>query len=197
MIKMLTSTIFVLAAGFALPGCATSSLDHHVLKLDQPCEHVIGDPYLWALQQFSDGPISGPDVSDYARRVLQYGLKQAVADLGGDGSWELFLRRDCPARAWEVLVFAPVKGGYRYLGHFPAGLIVPNNARMSVLVYVPCGGQCGLIRNYTYNGKKFVCDSAEEITTGDDAPEENHRRMKRQFPKEKVLRWTKTSENGL
>jgi len=106
--KRLTNTILVLIAGSAFAGCATVRSDHHVLKLDRPYDHVIANPYEWSLQQFSDGPISGPDVSDYARIVIAHGLKQALADLGSDGTQELFLRQDCPARVWEVLVFSPI-----------------------------------------------------------------------------------------
>jgi len=87
------SAIAVLIVAFALSGCATDRSghsDHHVLKCDRIYDRVISDPYEWALQQFADGPITVPHVRDYARLVLADGLQQAVADLGNDGTQELF-----------------------------------------------------------------------------------------------------------
>ena len=188
----LINSILALIVGCALTGCATGRVAHHILKGDGSYNHVITNPKEWALQQFSDGPISGPDVSDYAKLVLKRGLLQTLADLGADGTKELFLRQACPARVWEVLVFRPIKGGYRYLGHFPAGTIVLKDEHASVLVYEPCGGHYGYIKTYRYNGEKFVCTAAQDITGGDGAPEENNQKMARLFPKDKVIRWAKT-----
>ena len=64
--------------GFALAGCATDQPDYHVLKLDQTYNRVIVNAHEWALEQFSDGPISGTNVSDYARIVLAHGLNQGL-----------------------------------------------------------------------------------------------------------------------
>lgn len=188
----LIGTFLILAVSFALAGCAIHRSEHHVLKLDRTHEHIINNPYEWALQQFANGPISGSDVSDYARLVLTNGLKQALADLGGDETQELLLRQDCPARVWEVLTFTPVKGGYRYFGHFPAGLVVPNTVRSSVLVYEPCGGHYGFIKTYKHDGDKFVCHSTEDITVGDGTPDESNRKLGELFPKGKVIKWAKT-----
>jgi hypothetical protein len=187
-------TILTLAVCCALAGCATDQSDYHVLKLDQTYNRLIVNPHEWALQQFADGPISGPDVDDYARLVLTNGLKQALADLAGDGAQKLLLRQDCPARMWEVLVFTPVKGGYRYIGSFPAGIIVPNTGQ-TVLVYEPCGGHYGFIKTYKHDGQKYVCHTTEDITVGDGAPDENNRRMAELFPENKVIQWTKTPNN--
>ena len=193
----LTSTILALAVGCALTGCATDRSNHHVLKLDRTYNEVITNPYEWALQQFSDGPISGPNVSDHAKLVLKRGLLQALADLGSDGTEELFLGQDCPARVWEVLVFTPIKGGYRYLGHFPAGAIVLKQDQTPVLVYEPCGGRYGFIKTYRHDGKGFVCATTQDIAVGDGAPDENNQRMAELFPKDKVIKWAKTPNNVL
>ena len=181
----------------ALAGCITDQPDYHVLKLDRTYNRLIVDPYEWALQQFADGPISGPDVDDYALRVLANGLEQARANLAGDGSQDLLLRSGGASRVWDVLVFTPVKGGYRYMGSFPAGLIVPQIDLMSVLVYEPCGGHSGSIKTYKHDGQKFVCNTREDITVGDGAPDENNRRLDQLFPKDKVITWTKTPQSHL
>lgn len=68
---------------------------------------------------------------------------------------------DCAARMWEMLVFRPVKGGWRYLGHFPAGPIALAPDRLSVLVYEPCGGHSGFIKTYRHDGH-----SQSLLTTG-------------------------------
>ena len=190
--KRLTSTILALTLGCTLAGCQANQPNHHVLKSGGTYNQTLANPYEWALQQFSDGPISGPDVSDYARIVLTGGLKQTFADLGADGTQELFLRQDCPARMWEVLVFTPVNGGYRYLGSFPAGAIVLNSNQPSVLVYEPCGGHNGYIKTYKYDGIRFVCTDVQPIAVGDGAPEENNRMRSELFPKDRVIRWAKT-----
>lgn len=188
--------ICVLAVGCALAGCATNQPDHHASKLDQTYNRVIVDAHKWALEQFSDGLISGTNVSDYARIVLAHGLKQARCDFGADGSQELFLREDCPARAWEVLVFKPTAGGYRYLGHFPAGPIVLNTEQATIQVYEPCGGHYGYIKTYRHDGRKFVCTRTQDISVGDGAPDENNRTMAASFPEDKVLKWTKAPNAG-
>jgi hypothetical protein len=184
-------TLCVLAVGCTLVGCATDQPNQHVLKLDQTYNRVIVNAHGWALEQFSGGPISGTNVSDYARIVLAHGLNQGRGDFGADGTQELFLREDCPARVWEVLVFKPTAGGYRYLGHFPAGLIVLSADQPTIQVYEPCGGHYGYIKTYRHDGKKFVCASAQGISVGDGAPEENNRRMAAVFPEGKVLKWAK------
>ena len=184
--------IFALAVGYALAGCATDQPDYHVLKLDQTYNNLIVNPHEWALQQFSDGPVAGTNVSDYARIVLAHGLKQAVADLGSDGTQELLLREDCPARVWEVLVFSPIKGGYRYIGHFPASATVLNEKQPSCLVYEACGGQYGYIKTYRHDGQRFVGTCLQDIVSGDGAPEENNRKLDDLFPGDRVMKWTKT-----
>jgi hypothetical protein len=186
-----TRLICVLAAVFALVGYAADQPDPHVLKHDQTYDCIIVTPHEWALQQLSDGPISGTNVSDYARSVLADGLSEGQGDIGGDGSKELFLRSGCPARMWEVLVFTPVTGGYRYLGHFPAGAIVLNAGQATIQVYQPCGGHYGYIKTYQHDGKRFVCISVQGIDVGDGAPDENNRKMARLFSDEKVLKWAK------
>jgi hypothetical protein len=191
-----TSTILIVAVGFALSGCATARPDHHVLKLDKTYDPVISNPYEWALQQFSDGPVSGPNISDYARLVLTNGLKRALADLGGDGTQELLLRQDCPARVWEVLVFRPVIGGYRYLGHFPASAIVPDSTQASLLVYEACGGKYGHIKIYRHDGQRFIGTVVESLWSG-DGYDEGSQKLARLFPQDEVINWAKTPNNDL
>jgi hypothetical protein len=151
----------------ALSGCATDQSahsDHHVLKCDLIFDRVIGNPYEWALQQFADGPITGPHVSDYARCLLADGFQQAVADLGNNRTQELFLRQGSSGRVWEVLVFTPVGGGFRYIGHFTAGPIVLNPGQPSVLVFEACGGHDSFIKTYRHDGARFACVEAQAIT---------------------------------
>jgi hypothetical protein len=93
-----------------------------------------------------------------------------------------------------VLVFMPVRGGYRYLGHFGAGAIMPCSDGLSVLVYEPCGGHYGYIKAYRHDGKRFVCYLTEDIVVGDGAPEENNWKLEELFPKEKVIKWEKTPD---
>jgi len=192
--KILTSTTLVLAVGFALLGCATDQADRHVLKLDRTSDHAITNPHEWALQQFSDGPISGPDVSDYARGVLKWGLLQALADLDLDGKQELFLRQDGMGRVWEVLVFTPVKDGYRYIGHFPASYFVLDPDNRIILVYEACGGKYGHIKAYRHDGDRFIGTLLESMWSG-DGYEENNKKRARLFPKDKVINWMKMTSS--
>jgi len=191
-----TSTALILAVGFTLSGCASDRSDHHVLKLDKTYDPVIRNPYEWALQQFSDGPISGPNVSDYARLVLTNGLKQALADIGGDGTQELLLRQDCPARVWEVLAFTPVKSGFRYVGHFPASAIVPDPNQPSVLVYEACGGKYGYIKTYRHDGHRFIGTVLEDLWSG-DGHEDNNQKMETLFPEDRLIKWANTPNSDL
>ena len=186
-----TSTIVVVAVGLVLFGCATDRSDPHILKLDRAYNGVIANPHEWALQQFSDGPILGPDVSDYAKGVLKRGLLEALADLDSDGQQDLFLREDGFGRVWEVLVFFPVKGGYRYIGHFPASAIVFNADQKSLLVYEACGGKYGYIKTYRHDGQRFTGTLLQDMWSG-DGHEENNQKMAMLFPKDKVIRWVKT-----
>jgi hypothetical protein len=188
----LTSSILILAIGITLIGCASNQPNYHVLTLDQQFDHIIKDPYDWTLQQFADGPIDGPHISEYAGIVLAHGLKQSLTDLTGDGTQELLLRDDCPARVHEVMVFLSVKSGYRYLGHFSASFLVTDSDRLSLLVYESCGGHNGVIKSYKHDGNRFVCSSTEEISVGDGAPEQNNHRLDVLFPKDRVIQWTKT-----
>jgi hypothetical protein len=198
---MRLSTVSLLALVIlVLGGCSTSrQVDPHIVKLDLPYSETIADPYEWALIQFSDGPVSGPEVSDYARRVLEYGLCQAFSEAGPDGTRDLFIRQDCPARCWGVLVFTPVKGGYRYLGNFTASVMAVSltDRPHSVLVYVPCGGHQGSIDVYEYDGDAVRCMSSEWITGGDGAPEENNRKLAALFPQERRLKWAKVPDRWM
>ena len=189
--SLLSLVIFVLA------GCSTSRQVYpHILKLDLPYTKTIADPQEWALIQLSDGPISGPEVSDYAKLVLKDGLCQAFSEPGPDGTRDLFIQRDCHARAWGVLVFTPVKGGYRYLGGFPASvwMVSLTDRPHSVLVFVPGGGGRGSIEVYEYDGDGFRCMSSEWITCGDGAPEENNRKLAALFPQDRLVTWTKVPD---
>jgi hypothetical protein len=183
---------------FVLAGCSTSrEVNPHILKLDLPYTETIADPYEWALIQFADGPIAGPEVSGYAKLVLKDGLCQAFSEPGPDGTRDLFIRRDCHARLWGVLAFTPVKGGYRYLGNFPACMMseIPSpDGPRSVLVYVPCGGHRGSIEVYEHDGNGFRCTSSEAITCGNGAPEENNRRLAALFPEDRLVTWTKVRD---
>jgi hypothetical protein len=184
-------TILILAVGLALAGCATDQrCDYHVFKLDRIYDRTISNPYEWALAQLSDGPISDPDVSDYAHLVLARGLTQALGDLGGDGTQELFLRQ-----GWAVLVFTPVQHGYRYLGDFPASSMVLDPREPSVTVYEACGGKFGYIKTYRHNGQRFTGTVVQEIASGDGAPDENNRKLAELFSKDKVLKWTKVPDD--
>jgi len=191
-----TSAILILTIGFALSGCSTGRPDHHVLKLDQTYNYVISNPHEWALQQFSNGLISEPSVSDCARFVLKYGLKESLVDLDADGTQELLLRQGCPARVWQVLVFAPAKGGYRYLGHFPASTIVLDQKQTLILVYEACGGKYGYIKTYRHDGHKFVGTMLQDIRSG-DGYEENNKKMAMMFPKDRVIKWASTPSNAV
>ena len=178
----------------ALAGCSTSQqVDPHILKLGLPYTKTIADPQEWALIQFSDGPISGPDVSDYAKGVLKDGLCQAFSEPQPDGTRDLYIRQDCHGRAWSVLALTPVKGGYRYLGSFPASalMVSQTDPPHSVLVYVPCGGHRGSIEMLEHDGERFHCKSSEWMASGDGAPEENNRKLSTLFPSDKVVKWTK------
>ena len=118
--------------------------DWHIVKCGLTWDATIADPRRWALEQFADGPIEGPDASEWARLVLQGGLVEERRDLDGDGAEELFLRQGVPARVWTFLVFAPVEGGWRYEGSFDAGAmrVLPKDGdnRPRILVYEACGG---------------------------------------------------------
>jgi hypothetical protein len=188
-------SLFVLIS--LLAGCSTSpQVDPHLVKLGLPHTETIADPYEWALIQFADGPISGPDAHAYAKLVLKNGLCQAFSEPRPDGTRDLFIRRDCPARCWQVLAFTPIKGGYRYLGHFPASVMAVSltDQPHSVLVYVPCGGHRGSIEGHEYDGDAFRCTSSEWITCGDGAPEENNRKLAALFPQDRRLKWTKVPD---
>ncbi|MCJ8329973.1 MAG: hypothetical protein HRT89_13460 [Lentisphaeria bacterium] len=188
-----TLIILLIELGILLSGCATKRLDHHIVKLDLTYDHVINNPYEWALQQFSDGPISGPDVGDYARLVLAHGLKETHADLAGDARKELLLREKSSGRVWTVLVFTPVQSAYKYIGNFTASYasaVNPNES--SVLVYEACGGKYGYIYTYTHDGKRFNGTLVRDIHAGDGAPEANNKLMAKLFSQEKRLKWTKT-----
>ena len=192
---MRSSAVLSVAVSISiLVGCSTSRQVYpHILKLDLPYTKTIADPQEWSLSQFADGPISGPEVSDYAKLVLKDGLCQAFSEPGPDGTRDLFIRRDCHARCWQVLAFAPVKGGYRYLGNFPASVMMVSltDRPHSVLVYVPGGGHQGSIEVYEYDGDAFRCMSSEWITCGDGAPEENNRKLAALFAQDRRLKWTK------
>ncbi len=192
---MRSNTVLLLSIVLlALAGCSTSQqVDPHSLKLDFPYTKTIADPYEWALVQFADGPISGPDVSEYAKRVLEYGLCQAFSEPGTDGTRDLFVRQDCPGRCWQVLAFTPVEGGYRYLGSFPASVMAVSltNQPHSVLVFMPGGGGRGSIEVYQYDETRFCCKSSEWITGGNSAPEEHNGELAALFPRDRRLKWTK------
>jgi hypothetical protein len=189
------SFLFVIVS--ALAGCSTSrQVDPHVVKVGLPYTETIVDPYEWALIQFADGPISGPDVSGYAKLVLRDGLCQAFSEPQPGGTRDLFVRPDCHGRAWSVLAFAPVEGGYRYLGCFPASAWMVSLADQphSVLVYVPCGGHWGSIEVYEHDGERFRCTSSDWMHVGDGAPDENNRKLASLFPPDKVVKWTKVPD---
>jgi len=190
------NTILIVAVSFLLTGCATARQDHHILKLDKTYEPVISNPYEWTLQQFADGPISGPKISDYALLVLKDGLKQAHADLDHDGIQELLIRQDCAARVWEVLVFKPARRGYRYFGHFTATIIVPIPNEPSVLVYEACGGKYGHIKTYRHDGYRFNGALQKSLWSG-DGHEEGNQKLAELFPESKVINWSKTPNNIL
>jgi hypothetical protein len=178
----------------ALAGCSTSQqVDPHILKLGLPYTKTIADPQEWALIQLSDGPISGPDVSDYAKLVLRDGLCQAFSEPQPDETRDLYIRQDCHGRAWSVLAFTPVKGGYRYLGCFSASALMVSltDPPHSVLAYVPCGGHRGSIEMFEHDGESFRRISSEWITSGDGAPEENNSKLHTLFPSDRVVKWTK------
>jgi hypothetical protein len=186
----IASILFVVCAS---SGCRTNQANYHILKLDKTYDRAIADPYEWALQQFADGPVSGSEVSDYACLVQSYGLRQAVVNLGADESRELLLRQDSPGRVWAVLVFMPVSGGYRYIGHFPAGRIVLNGDGNEILICEPRGAHVVAVSTYTHDGERFVRHSTEDITVGDGAPEENDRRIASLFPEDEIITWEKVS----
>jgi len=140
---------------------------HHIYKCGLTYDRVIPDPRRWALEQFADGPIDGPEVDAYAKGVIKSGLKEARADLDGDGQDELFLRQDVPARVWGVLVFTPVPGGYRYIGDIGGGdfWILPRDeaGRPRILACEPLGGQATAYRTYRHDGRRFEWLKAEDI----------------------------------
>ncbi|HET6495227.1 MAG TPA: hypothetical protein VFH61_07695 [Thermoleophilia bacterium] len=188
------AVLSLLVINSLLAGCSTSQrANPHILKLDLPYTATIADPQEWALIQFADGPITGPEISDYAKWVLKDGLCQASSEPQPDGTRNLFIRRDCSGRASAVLAFTPVEGGYRYLGHFPASAMMVSltDRPHSVLVYAPCGGHRGSIELYEHDGDRFRCTSSERIACGDGAPEENNRKLSTLFPSDKVVEWTK------
>ncbi len=180
----------LLALAALICGCRTASPDYHVLKTDRTYTRVIKNPYEWTLQQLADGPISGTNVSEWAQITLQYGLSEAVSDLNRDGNMALFLMANCPARVWETLVFRPVRGGYRYLGHFPASYIVLHDTPGSCLVYEACGGKYGYVILYSHDGKKFVGTMLDDFWWG-DGHEEGNEKMESYFPPDKCLKWSK------
>ena len=143
----LINSILALIVGCALTGCATGRVDHHILKGDGSYNHVITNPKEWALQQFSDGPISGSDVSDYAKLILKRGLLQTLADLGADGTKELFsgrtVRPEC-GRCWSSV---PPRGGIATLA---TSLQEPSCSRM--------------------NTRQFWCTNRAVATTGTSRP---------------------------
>lgn len=187
---------------FSIVGCFGNAMDrdepdYHILKLGRPYTGVIADPYKWALEQLSDGPISGPDVDNYTRQTLRYGLEEARADLGSDGTQELLLRPANSARLRLVLVLTPVDGGYRFLGSFGARQVVAlDTPEPSVRVYEPCGGHFGYIATYRHDGSAFVSVDREGISAGDGYPEENNRRLAELFPADKTAKWEKVAEGA-
>ena len=140
---------------------------HHIYKCGLTYDRVIPDPRRWALIQFADGPIDGPGVDAYAKGVIKSGLKEARADLDGDGRDELFLRQDVPGRDWGVLVFTSVRGGYRYLGDIGGGgfWILPQDkaGRPRILACESLGGQAAVYRTYRHGGSGFEWLNSEDI----------------------------------
>lgn len=163
--------------------------DFHTYKTGRSYPGTIADPAAWALAQFANGPVSGPNVSDYAKIVIAHGLSYSLADLNGDGNQVLFLRYNDAARVRGVMAFLPVKGGYRYIGEFEASavtIIKPGSIR----VYEACGGHFGYIKTYKSNGDRFTCVSTEPIATGDGAPDADAMKMERLFPEQGLLAWS-------
>lgn len=184
-------TMFLGVLGVVLLGChrpidssrASWAEEHHIVKCGLPYDKTISDPRTWALIQFADGPIDGPEAGAWARSVVHAGLNEAEADLDADGKPELFLRRDIrvQARAWAVLVFTPVRGGYRYMGSLngTAFRILPKgeDGQPRLQVFEVRGGHQGCIGTYRNNGKAFECVSTQRLECGDGAREEDRRRL--------------------
>lgn len=192
---MRTVNVMLLLVGCAIAGCSSTHPDYHVFKCGLTYNKVIDNPYEWTLMQFADGPVSGPEVGDYARGVIACGLEEAAADLNGDGIQDLLIRPGMAGGAWSALCFARVKGGYRYMGDIVASTIVaPQTSAGSILVYEACGGHCGFIKTYKHNGIQFECSASEEIWAGDGYPEENTRRVEELFSVDRCLRWTRVPD---
>jgi hypothetical protein len=192
----------ILLATALLAGCAAAQPacdDYHIYKCDGTYDKTISNPYYWTLCQFADGPVEGPDAHEYAKIVLEEGLKVSEADLDFDGIPELFVGSGAPARNWGVTVFTQVEDGYRYIGSLGgcAFRILPKDEKGSprMLVYEPCGGHYGYIKAYTHDGTKFLCTSSEGMHDGDGAPDENNRRLDELFfsdpAKNACLKWRK------
>ena len=165
---------------------------HHIWKCDLPYERTIPDPRRWALIQFADGPIDGPEVSAYAKGVVAAGLEEAKIDLNADGRAELLLRQSAGGRNWVALVFTPAKGGYRYMGElggYALRTLPPDrNGRARVMTAWSCGGKIVLIGTFKHTGSRFELTRRESITGGDNAPEANNRRLDKLFGA-RILQW--------
>jgi hypothetical protein len=192
--RMFTWAILLFIVACALSGCTTTQLDPNVPKLDLAYGEVVHNPYKWTMLQLSDGPISGKNMTEYAKIIVAKGLLHSRVDLNADDKAELLVRRDGVGRVAEVLVFTSMMGGYRYIGHFQATTIVPGGKKMSALVYEACGGHDGYIKDYRNKGRGFFARTSQGITAGDGAPEENNQYLARLFPEDKTVKWTKVPD---
>ncbi len=189
---MLRMRMLVLVAAWAVLGCADDPpvaarprTPGQALKADRPWPEPIADPHEWALEAFADGPIEGPDVSEWARMVAAWGLLEKACDLDGDGTDELLLARGVPARMRHWLVFVRQDDAYRYLGGLDGSAFRPLPAgpggHTRVLVYEPSGGHYGYVKTYIHDGERFVCVESEGLAVGDGSPDENNRRVAELF----------------
>ncbi len=199
---MHAETMPVLLLAALLAGCGRGNSgawqvydpNQHVLYGGRYDDKPIRAPRRWALIQFADGPIDGPEVDAWSRGVLKAGLQQAEADLDADGRQELFLRQNVPGRSWTVLVFTRVRGGYRYMGDISGGAfqVLPpgRDGRPRIKVREAYGGHLFRIETYKFDGERFQSVASEHITAGDGEPEENNRRLNEFFGAGTgILRW--------
>ncbi len=199
---MRAETMPVLLLAVLLAGCGRGNSgawraynpNQHVLYGGRYDGKPIRDPRRWALIQFADGPIDGPEVDAWSRGVLKAGLREAQADLDADGKPELFLRQNVRGRSWTVLVFTPVSGGYHYMGDISGGAfrVLPpgRDERPRISVCEAYGGHLFRIATYKFDGEHFQCVASERITGGDGEPEENNRRLNELFRAGAgILRW--------